>query len=291
MLTLRLRLRVETQARRPLVLLMSQHPVDPRSPWPALPRPFALVSVALVSAVPAAATAYPFRLRRQRRARGRGESTMLRHQRRRSARLPLRSPRHARAPPVATHRRRRGPRIIKSDPEDPHWLCDVLILPFACILEGDIELAPNLPVRVIGDANAPGLRQSLQTRGHIHAVAENVTSIDDDVADIDANPNSMRLSSGTSALRSAIPRWTSRATTALQLPAKLNQQPIAGVFYNTAAVFGNLGIDEARDGPGAGRACPLHRGPAQSAVASHIGGQNGGKPTLDALAGQGTPPR
>src|SRR5437660_1647242 len=103
--------------------------------------------------------------------------------------------RDARAPPVATLSRFRiaqlpdwpgGPRIIKSDSEDPHWPCDVLELPFAFILEGDIELAPNLPVRVIGDANATGLRQSLQTRCHIHAIAENVTSIDDDVADIDA---------------------------------------------------------------------------------------------------------
>src|SRR5216684_1084515 len=105
--------------------------------------------------------------------------------------------RDACAPPVATHSRRRivrlrdwlgWPRIIKSDSEDPHWPCDVLELPFAFILEGDIELAPNLPVRVIGDANATGLRQSLQTRCHIHAIAENVTSIDDDVADINANP-------------------------------------------------------------------------------------------------------
>jgi hypothetical protein len=155
--------------------------------------------------------------------------------------------REARAPPVATHSRRRigGPRIIKSDSEDPHWPRDVLELPFACIFEGDIELAPNLPVRVIGDANATGLRQPLQTRCHIHAVAENVTSIDYDVADIDANPELDALLNWHLCIALGHPALDiKRAAHCVHYAAKLSQQPIAGVFDNTAAVFGNLGIDK-----------------------------------------------
>jgi hypothetical protein len=70
--------------------------------------------------------------------------------------------------------------------ENPHRPCDVLQLPFASTLKNDVELAPNLSLRIIGDANATGTRQSLRTRSHIHSVTEDVTSIEDDVADIDA---------------------------------------------------------------------------------------------------------
>ena len=138
-----------------------------------------------------------------------------------------------------------GPRIIKSDLEDLHWPCDVLELLFACILEGDIELAPNLPVRVIGDANATGLRQSLQTRCHIHAVAENVTSIDDDVADIDAHAELDALLIWHLGIALGHPALDIKsAAHCLHYAAKLSQQPIAGVLDNTAAVFRNLRIDE-----------------------------------------------
>ncbi|WP_354258045.1 hypothetical protein [Bradyrhizobium sp. F1.13.3] len=41
-------------------------------------------------------------------------------------------------------------RLVKSDLENPHRPCDVLQLPFAFILKNDVELAPNLSLRIIG---------------------------------------------------------------------------------------------------------------------------------------------
>ena len=177
-----------------------------------------------------------------------------------------------------------GSRIIKGDLEDPHWPCDVLELPFAYILEGDIELAPNLPVRVIRDANAAGLRQSLQTRRHIHAVAENVTSIDDDVADIDAHAELDALLIWHPGIALGHPALDIKsAAHCVHYAAKLSQHPVSGVLDDPATVFGNLGIDKsAQMGLKLDvRALFVHTG--QPAVASHIGGQYGSKPAFDAV--------
>ncbi|WP_442893329.1 hypothetical protein [Bradyrhizobium sp.] len=131
--------------------------------------------------------------------------------------------------------------------EDPHWPCDVLELPFAYILEGDIEFAPNLPARVLRDAYATGLRQSLQARCHVHAIAENVTSINDDVADIDANAELDPLligypgiAPGHSALN------VESATHCVHDTDKPSQHPVPGVLDDPLAVFGDLGSTRAR---------------------------------------------
>jgi hypothetical protein len=89
------------------------------------------------------------------------------------------------------------------------------------------------------------LRQSLQTRCHIHAIAENVTSIDDDVADINANPELDALLIWYLGIALGHPALDIKSSAhCVHYAAKLGQQPIAGVLDNTAAVFGNLGIDE-----------------------------------------------
>ena len=69
----------------------------------------------------------------------------------------------------------------------PHRLGDVLEFCSPDVLEGDIDLAANLPVGVVGDADAAGLSDSFKPRGNVDAVAENVVVIDDDVADMDAD--------------------------------------------------------------------------------------------------------
>jgi len=210
-------------------------------------------------------------------------------------------PREARAPPLATHSQHRivprpdwlrGPRIIESDySEDPHWPCDVLELPFACILEGDIELTPNLPVRILGETNATGLRNAFQPCGHVHAIAEDVATVENDVPDIDPNaeldPPFLRhvgIALGHAALD--IDGTPDR----VHYAAELSQQPISGVLDNPPTVLGYLGIDEGAQvvlelGV---RALFVHAG--QPAVSSHVCRQDGCEPSFYALDGQGTPP-
>jgi hypothetical protein len=178
----------------------------------------------------------------------------------------------------------RDVRTIKSDLEDPHWPCDVLELLFTYVLEGDIKLVPNLAVSVIRDAYATGLRQSLQARRHIHAVAEDVPPIEDDVANIDADPEldafliwHLSITLGHPALD------IKSAAHCVYYAAKLGQQPVPGVLDDPTTVFRNLRIDKnAKMGLKLDmRALFVHTGKA--AVASHIGCQYGSKPAFDAV--------
>jgi hypothetical protein len=45
-----------------------------------------------------------------------------------------------------------------------------------------------LPLRIIGDADTAGLRDPLQPGGDIDAVAENIVVVEDDVPDVNADP-------------------------------------------------------------------------------------------------------
>ena len=68
-----------------------------------------------------------------------------------------------------------------------HRLCNVLQGLLADVIEGDIDLAADLPVRIVGDADAAGLGDALEARGDIDAIAENIVVVDDDVADVNAD--------------------------------------------------------------------------------------------------------
>jgi hypothetical protein len=155
---------------------------------------------------------------------------------------------------------------------------------FACVHEGKIELAPNLPVRVIGDANATWLRQSLQTRCHIHAVAENVTPIDNDVADIDAHTEFDALLIWHPRIALGHPALDIKgAAHCVHYAAKLGQHPVAGVLDDPATVFGNLGIDKSAQMGLKLDVRALFVLTGQPAVAGYIDGQYGNKSALDAV--------
>ena len=76
---------------------------------------------------------------------------------------------------------------LEPHPVDPHRPGDVLKLLFAGILEGDIELASRIFLYAARNADPARFREALETGRHIHAVAEDVAAVDDDIADIDAN--------------------------------------------------------------------------------------------------------
>ena len=55
------------------------------------------------------------------------------------------------------------------------------------ILEGDIDLAANLALCVIGNADAARLGNPFKPRCNVDTIAEDIIVIDDDVADMDAD--------------------------------------------------------------------------------------------------------
>jgi hypothetical protein len=160
---------------------------------------------------------------------------------------------------------------------------------FACVLEGDIELAPNLPVRIFGNTNATGLRNSLQTRCHIHAIAENVISIDDDIADIYAYPELDALLIWHLGIALGHPALDIKsAAQCVHYAAKLSQHPVPGVLDDPATVFSDLGIDKSAQMGLKLNVRALFVRTCQPAVAGHIGGQYGSKSALDAVLTRGS---
>jgi hypothetical protein len=168
---------------------------------------------------------------------------------------------------------------------------DVLEVMLTGILDCDVELAVNLPVGIIGHANATGLRNPFQPCGHVHAVTEDVATVDHYVPDIDADAklDPLLLWHAGVALRHATLDIEGTAHR-VHYAAELGQQPISGLLDNPAAVFGNLRVDKRAQ-------MVLELGvrafliqASQPAIASHIGRQDGCKPSLYPLGGQGGTP-
>ena len=56
------------------------------------------------------------------------------------------------------------------------------------VFKGDIDLPADLPLCVVGYADTAGLRNPLQPRSNIDSVPEDIVVIDDDIADVNADP-------------------------------------------------------------------------------------------------------
>src|ERR1043166_9625745 len=118
---------------------------------------------------------------------------------------------------------------LTGKPPDPHRLGDVLQRLEPEGVARDIDLAADLPIGVIGDADPAGLCNALESRGNIDAIAEDVVVIDDDVADMDADADfdaavrpDIRVLS-----RHAVLDFD-RAARSIHGAGKLHQQAVAG---------------------------------------------------------------
>ena len=63
----------------------------------------------------------------------------------------------------------------------------ILELPVARILEHYVNFAAHLPESIVGYANAARLGDAFQSRRNVDAIAENITVLNDDVADVNAD--------------------------------------------------------------------------------------------------------
>src|SRR6266404_464920 len=83
---------------------------------------------------------------------------------------------------------RKGLDITCRKPEHSYRARDVFHGLLTKISESDRQLVPNLLVRRPGDTYSTGLAQRFQPRGNIDAVAVNILVVNDDIADVDADP-------------------------------------------------------------------------------------------------------
>ena len=102
-------------------------------------------------------------------------------------------------------------RQLQQDAIDPDRLGDVLQMLLAERLEPHVKLVPGVVVGGSGDDDPVRLTDPLQPGGDIDAIAVDVVAIDDDVAEIDADPERDPRVLGKGSRWLAIERWISTA--------------------------------------------------------------------------------
>ena len=164
---------------------------------------------------------------------------------------------------------------IARHPVDPQRLGHVLERLFAQVVEGDFEPPPGLAIGVVGEADAAGLRQALQACRNVDAVAVDVVALDDHVAQVDADAESQL----------PVPRAHARlpgerAADGIHHRGELYQESVAHELYDAPPVLVDQGFEEraANLGQAPKRTCLI--GAHEGRVASHVGGEYGGKPAF-----------
>jgi hypothetical protein len=115
----------------------------------------------------------------------------------------------------------------------------------AHVFKGDIDLAADLPLCVVGYADTAGLRNPLQPRSNIDAIAEDIVVIDDDIADVNADPELDSIFMWhVGILSDYVALNLDRASRRVHGACELNQHTVAGGLDDAAAMLRDFGIDK-----------------------------------------------
>src|ERR1700733_12406924 len=163
-------------------------------------------------------------------------------------------------------------------------MLDILELLVARIFECYVNFAAHLPESIVRYANAARRGDAFQSRRNVDAIAENLTVLDDDVADMNADTDfntplgrDVLVTLRHSALR------LDRATRGINGAAEFDQESVAGAFDDAAVVFGACRFKESPTGSMEPRQLPFLVRAHEPAVASDIRRENGGEPPFHAL--------
>jgi hypothetical protein len=69
----------------------------------------------------------------------------------------------------------------------PHRLGDILQVLLADVVERTVDLAANMPMRIVGDADTARFGNSLKARCDVDPIAEDIVVVDDDVANVNTD--------------------------------------------------------------------------------------------------------
>jgi hypothetical protein len=117
---------------------------------------------------------------------------------------------------------------------------NVLQLLLATVLERRIELAPYLPIGVVGYANAARLGDALKPSRNVDAIAKNIAFFDDDVADMNANAQFDPPIRRYIGVALAHPKLRfGCATHGVNGAGEFDQNSIAGPFHDAPAILGS----------------------------------------------------
>ena len=162
---------------------------------------------------------------------------------------------------------------------DPDRLGDVLELRRAEIGDREIEPSLDLPVGVLGQTDRAGLRDALQPRGDIDAVAHQVAvALLDHVAEMDADPKFDALvGRDPSVALDHRPLDFNGAVHRVDDAAELDDAAVAGALDDPAVVHGDGRVDQvAAERPQPGEN-PVLVGSGKPRIADHVGHQDRGQ--------------
>jgi hypothetical protein len=139
-------------------------------------------------------------------------------------------------------------------------------------------------------AQAARFGKGFEARGDVHAVAEDVVAVDDDVPDIDTDAKSDPLLDrqiGVAGGHTALD--IKRAAHRIDRACELDQHPVAGRLDDAPAMLGDFRVNKLSPACLQQGESALLIGTHQAAITCDVGGQDGRQPSLDALVGQEAP--
>ena len=175
--------------------------------------------------------------------------------------------------------------------EDTHRPGDVLDLLFAHVLERDGELVAYLVSYHPADADAARFSQGLKARCDVDTVAEDVVVVDDDVAEIDADPEiDAPFGVHASIACSHFALHFDRATNRIDHAGKLAEQTVACRVDDATAVLLDLGVGNLSPQRLQRRERAFFVRPHQARVARDVGRQDRCEAPLDPFLRHGRRP-
>ena len=134
--------------------------------------------------------------------------------------------------------------------------------------------------------DAAGIGKRLQTRRHIDAVPENVIAIENDIADIDADAEFdalVRCNPGVTLGHATLD--VDRTTDGVDHAHEFHEHSIARRFDDSAAMFGDLRINEFFTVRLELAQCAFLIGAHKPAIAGNVAGENRGQPAVHLVFG------
>jgi hypothetical protein len=161
-----------------------------------------------------------------------------------------------------------------------HRLCDVLESWFSQILETNIDLSFDLPIRIVRQADTSGLRVAFKPCGNVDAVPVDIVGVDHHIAQVDANSEIeahlvlVGLLPGDAVLPS------DGARDSVYDASEFHQNAVAHQLNYAPSMLGNEGFDHERSQPLEARERAHFVLAHEPAITDYIGSENGSETPL-----------
>jgi hypothetical protein len=132
------------------------------------------------------------------------------------------------------------------NPPRPHRLSNILEGLRSQIITGNLDLAPDLPIGIIGNADPARFSDALKAGSNVDAIAEDVVVIENDVTDVnaDAEFDPLILRHGGILLGHAALDFNRKAHR-IDGAGKLDQHAVTGRLDDVASMGGYGGVNDA----------------------------------------------